>query len=71
MKTIRIESRAFNSIMSKLDQIFAYVQQNAPVKCNGNNSKKEEPEWIDTTKVSKILNLSKRTLQRMRMSGNS
>ncbi|SEH29966.1 helix-turn-helix domain-containing protein [Chryseobacterium culicis] len=59
MDVITIESKAFKSLMSKVDTIFDYVitQQNLQNK---------EDSWVDSYEVCTFLKISDRTLQRLR-----
>lgn len=55
MDVITIESKAFNEIVKKLDKIAGFVKIYS-----------EDDEWVDEYEICRYLNISKRTLQRLR-----
>ena len=55
MDVITIESKAFNEIVKKLDKIAKFVKIYS-----------EDDEWVDEYEICQYLNISKRTLQRLR-----
>lgn len=57
MEVITIEARAYKEIVGKLDEIARYVKQHSESQHDG---------WIDNHDVCKYLNISTRTLQRLR-----
>lgn len=57
MEVITIESKAYKEMISKIDEISRYVKEHSENKHEG---------WIDNHDVCKFLNISIRTLQRLR-----
>jgi hypothetical protein len=57
MEVITIEAKAYKEIVGKLDEIAQYVKQ---------HSESQHEGWIDNHDVCKYLNISIRTLQRLR-----
>lgn len=57
MEVITIESKAYKEIIEKLDKISRYVKE---------HSESEHVGWIDNHDVCRYLNISIRTLQRLR-----
>ncbi|MDD4514633.1 helix-turn-helix domain-containing protein [Massilibacteroides sp.] len=57
MEVITIESKAYKDIVSKIDEISRYVKE---------HSESQHEGWIDNHDVCKYLNISTRTLQRLR-----
>lgn len=57
MEVITIEARAYKELLSKLDEISLYVKQ---------HSESKRDVWVDNHDVCKYLNISIRTLQRLR-----
>jgi len=57
MEVITIESRAYKEILGRLDEISQYVKEHSDSQHEG---------WIDNHDVCKYLNISIRTLQRLR-----
>lgn len=57
MEVITIEAKAYKEIVGKLDEIARYVKQ---------HSESQHEGWIDNHDVCKYLNISIRTLQRLR-----
>lgn len=64
MEVITIDSKAFNEIVGQLNTISKFV-----LSCQGNNPKDEENEWVDNYEVCMFLQISERTLQRLRAEG--
>lgn len=64
MEVITIDSKAFNEIISQLTTISKFVLSN-----QGNNEKDEANEWVDNYEVCTFLQISERTLQRLRAKG--
>ncbi|KAA6308088.1 hypothetical protein EZS27_040235 [termite gut metagenome] len=67
MKVITIDSEAYKSLVKKIDCIYQYLKDHtAPV---------DEPTlnpnevWIDNDEATALLEVSKRTLQRLRSNG--
>lgn len=67
MKIVTMDSEAYRSLVQKIDRIEAYVRQHA----------EHEPEefpapseiWIGNDEAAALLDVSKRTLQRLRSAG--
>jgi len=57
MEVITIESKAYKEIVDKLDKISRYVKE---------HSENDHEGWVDNHDVCKFLNISIRTLQRLR-----
>ncbi len=57
MEVITIESKAYKEIIEKLDKISRYVKE---------HSESDHVGWIDNHDVCRYLNISIRTLQRLR-----
>lgn len=57
MEVITIESKAYKEIVDKLDKISRYVKE---------HSESDHEGWVDNHDVCKFLNISVRTLQRLR-----
>lgn len=62
MEVITIDSKAFNEIINKLNDILVFV---SPKEKTMN----EEKEWVDSFEVCSYLHISSRTLQRLRQKG--
>ena len=60
-----IESKAFKEIASKLDAIYEHVSNSRPLLYAFSDSE----IWVDSQEVSDMLNISVRTLQRLRAEG--
>lgn len=62
MDIITIDSKAYQHLIDKIDKIYKLVEKT--------NNDKSDPiinkEWITTQDAIKLMNVSKRTLQRMR-----
>jgi len=58
MDVITIESKAFKEIIQKLDKITKYMKIYS-----------EEDDWVDEYEICLYLDISKRTLQRLRKKG--
>lgn len=61
MKVMTMESSAFQALMEQIAEIAAHVRKS--------NQEKQEPaadRLLDTNETARLLNVSKRTLQRMR-----
>ena len=61
MKVMTMESSAFQALMEQIEEIAAHVRKS--------NQEKQEPaadRLLDTNETARLLNVSKRTLQRMR-----
>lgn len=64
MEVITIESRAFRLLIEKLDALSEYVcSMSQPAIEN------EDETWVDSQKVCRFLEISERTLQRLRTNG--
>lgn len=64
MDVITIESKAFKELVSKVDMIARFVdriEQTTEINI--------DEEWVDSYDVRTYLNISKRTLQRLRSEG--
>jgi len=57
MEVITIESQAYKEIISKIDKISLYVKEHSETDYEG---------WVDNYDVCTYLNISNRTLQRLR-----
>lgn len=62
MEVITIDSKAFNEIMSKLNNISESLSSKEKIM-------NEEKEWVDSFEVCSYLHISSRTLQRLRHKG--
>lgn len=65
MEVITIESKAFKEIASKFDAIYEHVSNSRPLLYAFSDSE----IWVDSQEVSDMLNISVRTLQRLRAEG--
>lgn len=63
MEVITIESRAFKQMMEKLDALSEYVYSMERPADN------EDEDWVDSQRVCRFLEISERTLQRLRTNG--
>lgn len=64
MEVITIESRAFEQLVEKLNALSKYVCSMAqPVIEN------DDETWVDSQKICRFLEISERTLQRLRTNG--
>ncbi|MDD3299710.1 MAG: helix-turn-helix domain-containing protein [Bacteroidales bacterium] len=61
MDVITIESKAFKELISKVDMIARFVN-----KIEQTTEINVDDEWVDSYDVRTYLNISKRTLQRLR-----
>jgi hypothetical protein len=64
MEVITVESKAFKELVAKINTIAQFVADYQSV-----NTINPEEEWIDSFEVCSFLNISKRTLQRLRSKG--
>ena len=64
MKVITIESEAYKKLVRQIEWIYSYVKKQAKV----NATPKTDPSevWIGNEEAAKILEISLRTLQRLR-----
>lgn len=64
MEVITIESNAFKDLMAKINSIAKFVAEHQPPE-------PENPDeaWVDSYEVCTFLNISERTLQRLRCKG--
>ena len=65
MEVITIDSDAFKEIMRKLDTIYQDANSRQHLVCALNSGE----VWVDSIEVSDMLNISIRTLQRLRKEG--
>jgi hypothetical protein len=67
MKTITIDSKAYKSLIRKIDRINDYIKE------SGYNNTTLEPNtsevWVSDPEAAAILRVSKRTMQRLRSNG--
>lgn len=63
MEVITIESRVFKQLIEKLDALSEYVYSMERPAEN------EDENWVDSPKVCRFLEISQRTLQRLRTNG--
>jgi hypothetical protein len=64
MEVITVESKAYKELVAKINTIAQFVADNQSV-----NTINPEEEWIDSFEVCSFLNISQRTLQRLRSKG--
>jgi len=64
MEVITVESKAFKELVAKIDIIAQFVAEYQSVDVIN-----PEEEWIDSFEVCSFLNISQRTLQRLRSKG--
>ena len=64
MEVITVESKAFKELVAKINTIAQFVVEYQSV-----NTINPEEEWIDSFEVCSFLNISQRTLQRLRSKG--
>ena len=64
MDVITIESKAFKALISKVDMISRFVD-----RIEKTTEINIDEEWVDSYDVRTYLNISKRTLQRLRSEG--
>jgi hypothetical protein len=64
MEVITVESKAFKELVAKINTIAQFVADYQSV-----NTINPEEEWIDSFEVCSFLNISQRTLQRLRSKG--
>jgi excisionase family DNA binding protein len=62
MEVVVIESKAFNEIIKKIDEIEIKVEKAVSKTLN-------KEEWLDVSEVCDVLKVSKRTLQNYRDTG--
>ena len=65
MEVITIESAAYKEIVQKLDAIYEHVSSKRPLLYAFSDTE----IWVDSQEVSDMLNISIRTLQRLRKDG--
>lgn len=67
MKLITMDSDAYRLLLRKIEQIFAYVKHQEEV----NATAQPDPAtvWIDNDESAALLEVGKRTLQRLRTAG--
>lgn len=66
MEVITLDSEVFKKIMNKLNTICEFIQMHQAREGKVEN---EDDIWVDSVEVCNFLNVSKRTLQRLRVSG--
>ena len=68
MKVITFDSEAYKSLMRKIERIEAYVKEEKEKEESG---KEPDPSdvWLDNGEAAALLEISRRTLQRMRSNG--
>lgn len=66
MEVITFDSEAFREIMQRLNEVYDLLQER---KLETRCSESQGDGWIGTQDLSDALNLSSRTLQRMRTNG--
>lgn len=64
MEVITVESKAYKELVAKINTIAQFVADYQSV-----NTINPEEEWIDSFEVCSFLNISQRTLQRLRSKG--
>ena len=64
MDVITIESQAYKELVSKINTIAKFV-----VEHQSPETKNPDEEWVDSYEVCTFLNISERTLQRLRSKG--
>ena len=64
MEVITVESKVFKELVAKINTIAQFV-----VEYQSTNTINPEEEWIDSFEVCSFLNISQRTLQRLRSKG--
>ena len=64
MEVITVESKAYKELVAKINTIAQFVAEYQSV-----NTINPEEEWIDSFEVCSFLNISQRTLQRLRSKG--
>jgi len=64
MEVITVESKAYKELVAKINTIAQFVVEYQSV-----NTINPEEEWIDSFEVCSFLNISQRTLQRLRSKG--
>ena len=67
MKVLTIESEAYKKLVRQIECIYSYVKKQA----KENATPKPDPSevWIGNDEAAKILEISQRTLQRLRSNG--
>lgn len=61
MEVVTIDSEAYKALMRKIDKIAEFV-----VEKQGSEEQKAGEVWLDSHELAKMLNISTRTLQRLR-----
>lgn len=61
MEVITIDSEAFKALTKKIDRIACFVQEEIDSRLQPS-----EERWLDSHEVAKMLNISIKTLQRLR-----
>jgi len=64
MEVITVEAKAYKELVAKINTIAQFVADYQSV-----NTINPEEEWIDSFEVCSFLNISQRTLQRLRAKG--
>lgn len=65
MEVITIESKAYLDLLEKIDQIIQFIVTNK-TECTSSDKTNNRDYWLDSFEVANILNISTRTLQRLR-----
>lgn len=65
MEVITVESLAWQKLSSRIEEIANYL-----VRLENGSEKAENEIWVDSGEVCRYLNLSMRTVQRLRASGD-
>ena len=64
MEVITIESKAYQELMQKLDQLIHSLSEK-PKEVKKDEKDEKKDEWLDSTAVCQQLNISSRTLYRL------
>ncbi|OAV75857.1 hypothetical protein Barb7_00489 [Bacteroidales bacterium Barb7] len=64
MEVITIDSKAFKELTAKINSIAKFIVEHQPQETTN-----PDDEWVDSYDVCTFLNISERTLQRLRSNG--
>jgi AraC-like DNA-binding protein len=64
MDVITIESQAYKDLITKINSIAKFIVENHP-----SETINPDEEWVDSYEICTFLNISERTLQRLRSNG--
>jgi predicted HAD superfamily phosphohydrolase len=69
MKVLTIDSEVYRALAKKIDRVFDYVKRQAEREMASASTPDPAEVWVDNDEAASLLEVSKRTLQRLRSGG--